>query len=407
MKIDLYKARKVDDGRTFYIGAGKLYDYLSELRTDFFNFDIQRRIVVNSYLDSIGDTVKNNIPFPAITLTTQTAIEDDAPVLDLSKCEILDGLQRTFRLWAIYYSFYLSEVNNELNYKNVYALLNEDEKGKYIIRNNILNTRTLRDLFNIDDAGKRKIDTLIDAFKKYELDLNVWYGLNDEEIVKQMLILNAGHKRVSSVHQFEIIYLHYFDRNRLVIPNGIKILREKDTDYRKIASSTERKKGMFALHSVMIAFQSYYKGSPLRIKGVNEISLNFENSEIDKVFSEVLISSVLSKFLVAIKKIDDKVSEFSGGGHWLAKDTTMSGMFAAFGYNCPDESLLDDYSLIENFAKDITEEELNLSEYRYAHDNLASSRINVGSKVRFSVFNAIVSYKPGKKIDWFKAFGKA
>lgn len=77
MKIDLYKARKVDDGRTFYIGAGKLYDYLSELRTDFFNFDIQRRIVVNSYLDSIGDTVRNNIPFPAITLTTQTAIEDD------------------------------------------------------------------------------------------------------------------------------------------------------------------------------------------------------------------------------------------------------------------------------------------------------------------------------------------
>src|SRR5690606_20672575 len=60
--------------------------------------------VKNQYLDTLVSTIKQGDPIPLITLTynekgLQLVVGNDINI-DMNNVEILDGLQRTFRLWA-------------------------------------------------------------------------------------------------------------------------------------------------------------------------------------------------------------------------------------------------------------------------------------------------------------------
>ena len=39
----------------------------------------------------------------------------------------------------------------------------------------------------------------------------IWYGLDKDEIVNKMLLLNAGHKSVTMRHQVELLYYDWFE----------------------------------------------------------------------------------------------------------------------------------------------------------------------------------------------------
>lgn len=407
MRVEIFKIKDIPNGKKYLLGNCNLYEFLTELPMDFFKFDIQRRIVENKFLDKLWDSVHNNIPIPAITLTSIGPTPNtETQSLDINNCEILDGLQRTFRLWSLYHIHKKYQSHKDKNYREFYDILkNDDEGGKYIVNYKIINRTGLKILIENSD-GEARIDKILESFKRYELTLNIWFGLNDDEIVKQMLILNAGHKRVSKIHQFELIYLHYFENNNLNLPQGVKIMREKDDDYKLLTSPDTRQCGMYSLSSIMIAFLSYYSGRPQRVKPVNDINLDYENIEIAPFFSEMLVGVALTSFIDLLYKLDIKFSEDRNLSYWYSKDTTLSGIFAAFG-SCVDSNMpYDDFTQLEQLINAIKAEDFKLEEYKRAYDNLASTTINVGTKVRNAIFYAVRDYISGKRIDWELAFAQ-
>ena len=75
-----------------------LWDYIDSLSPDDFEYDIQRGIVKNPYLDSILVSVKNGDPIPPISIVSYDIADVDTDTV--SRFDILDGLQRTYRLWV-------------------------------------------------------------------------------------------------------------------------------------------------------------------------------------------------------------------------------------------------------------------------------------------------------------------
>ena len=121
-----------------------LYEYLSELRDNFFDFDVQRRIVSNSYLDKIGETIINGEPLPAFTLTTRS-INNSENYLNLNETEILDGLQRTYRLWSII--FIEKMITNESDdFNHLYDKIKNSPEGRKLIDVKVINRAKVRNL---------------------------------------------------------------------------------------------------------------------------------------------------------------------------------------------------------------------------------------------------------------------
>ena len=103
MRIKIYDSKQLE-GKTWYLGSGNLFEYLSHLRSDFFLYKIQRRLVSNRYLDSIYQTIEQGEPIPPLTLISNQPliINNGSAEVDMQGIDILDGLQRTYRLWVIY-----------------------------------------------------------------------------------------------------------------------------------------------------------------------------------------------------------------------------------------------------------------------------------------------------------------
>jgi hypothetical protein len=231
---------------------------------------------------------------------------------------------------------------------------------------------------------------------------NVWYNLSDEDVVKLMLILNAGQKSVSSIHQYELIYLRYFEHNKLNLPPKVKILRQREQSY-AIIRTAEREIGTFALSSVMVAFQSYYKGKPLRVKQVNKI--DFNDDVISSYFTNGMGSDALSNFIKCLYSLDSKIACINSYSKtWIAKDTTLSGIFAAIGQLTDANIDYDDFTFAEKYIESIQVEDLALDNFRSAYDSLSSVRVNVGSVVRNAIYKAFLTYVPGKQISWSNLF---
>ena len=69
MNITILKEKKLQNGKKWYLAVCNLLEYIESLKDEFFNYDIQRRIVKNSYLDKLWTTISSGDPLPSITLT--------------------------------------------------------------------------------------------------------------------------------------------------------------------------------------------------------------------------------------------------------------------------------------------------------------------------------------------------
>lgn len=96
--------KKQVEKKQWFLCKGNMLEYISTLKRDFSEFQIQRRIVRNGYLDGILKTVTDGEPMPTITLTCPQAIaiKNDSIEISPENIEILDGLQRSFRLWVFW-----------------------------------------------------------------------------------------------------------------------------------------------------------------------------------------------------------------------------------------------------------------------------------------------------------------
>lgn len=394
MKFHLLSHKSLYSGEVEWrLALCNLYDYLSELRDDFFDFDVQRRIVSNSYLDKIGDSIINGEPLPAFTLTSKS-IDVEKSELNLIETEILDGLQRTYRLWAVLFLYRMVR-NNPGCFDELYEAIRNSLEGKKLIDIKLISRSKIRELIENDF---QKLNELIDAYKNTEIVINIWTGLSDEQIIKKMLTLNAGQRSVSSTHQFELLFLHYF--KKLELSKDVRIIREKDYDYGRVKRGN-RKLGEYLMSSIVIALQSYIEQQPLRISQVNR--LRIEDSIIPETSSYFFKRQNLYKFIELISGIDIRTSNDPNLNSWIMKDTTLSGLFAALGKVC-DSS--DDFGigLMQRCLSKITGQNIDIHEFDKSYQRLSSVSTNVGNAVRKAVFHYFLALFKDSKISWTAAF---
>lgn len=95
---------RVEAARTCYLCRITLEDYLTSLPRAYQDYDIQRGIVSNVYLDHLVQTVLDKKHIPPIVLVVDKgkfSIIKGNTALSIKTFKILDGLQRTHRLKAI------------------------------------------------------------------------------------------------------------------------------------------------------------------------------------------------------------------------------------------------------------------------------------------------------------------
>lgn len=398
MNITILKEKKLQNDKKWYLAVCNLLEYIESLKYEFFNYDIQRRIVKNSYLDKLWTTISSGYPLPSITLTAN--VKEDIDNSSVDEFEILDGLQRSFRLWAIKY---LDDLLKRMNTQDVSVLIEEmrkDENGKRLLDSKVINRSILRKLLTDD---KINIENLMNCYAQQDIVLNIWSGLNDEEIINKMLMLNAGQRSVSSTHQFELMFLHYF--KKLVVPKGVQIIRERDYEY-FLVKKKERKCGQFLMSSIIIAIQSLIERKPVRIQMVNALRIN--DSVVEESSASFFTKDNLETFINLLLELDKKFYDDQIGS-WIMKDTTLSGLFAAIGavynqewtYNVP--SMLD---FIHNKIMVLNDENINYNEFQGAYNNLSSVTVNIGNAVRKAVYIYFKNLFLNKPMSWQEAFNR-
>lgn len=398
MNITILKEKKLQNGKKWYLAVCNLLEYIESLKDEFFNYDIQRRIVKNSYLDKLWTTISSGDPLPSITLTAN--VKGDIGNSSVDEFEILDGLQRTFRFWAIKY---LDDLLKRMNTQDVSVLIEKmrkDENGKRLLDSKVINRSILRKLLTDD---KINIENLMNCYAQQDIVLNIWYGLNDEEIINKMLTLNAGQRSVSSTHQFELMFLHYF--KKLDVPKCVQIIRERDDEYFSVKKK-ERKCGQFIMSSIIIAIQSLIERKPVRIQTVNDLRTN--DSVVEESSASFFTKDNLEAFINLLLELDKKFDNDQIGS-WIMKDTTLSGLFAAIGAVYNQEWTYNAPLMLDFIHKKITvlnDENINYSEFNDAYNNLSSVTVNIGNAVRKAVYIYFKNLFLNKPMSWQEAFNR-
>ena len=398
MNITILKEKELQNGKKWYLAVCNLLEYIESLKDNFFNYDIQRRIVKNSYLDKLWTTISSGDPLPSITLTGN--VKENVDNSSVEDFEILDGLQRSFRLWAIKY---LNDLIKRAKTQDVRVMIEEmkkDENGNRLLDSKVINRSILRKLLTDENIN---IENLMKCYAQQDIILNIWSGLNDEAIINKMLTLNAGQRSVSSTHQFELMFLHYF--KKLEVPKGVQIIRERDDEYFSVKKK-ERKCGQFLMSSIIIAIQSLIERKPVRIQTVNDLRTN--DSVVEESSASFFTKDNLEAFINQLLKLDKKFDNDQIGS-WIMKDTTLSGLFAAIGAVYNQEWTYNVPSMLDFIHKKITvlnDENINYSEFNDAYNNLSSVTVNIGNAVRKAVYIYFKNLFLNKPMSWQEAFNR-
>ncbi|MBR2067788.1 MAG: DUF4214 domain-containing protein, partial [Solobacterium sp.] len=184
---------------------------------------------------------------------------DDVEV-DENRVEILDGLQRTYRLWVILFLEETIRGAVDKSLKGIAAALKASQKGQVVLENSFVTPKFMRGLLEVEDDGRMYIYHLLDGYARFDVYFNIWTRQDDQQIIHRMLVLNAGQKAVSSTHQFELMFLHFFEDQKLQYDQQkIHLVREKDPRFRPVQRG-DREMGEFLMSSVVIALQSFING---------------------------------------------------------------------------------------------------------------------------------------------------
>lgn len=279
--------------------------------------------------------------------------------------------------------------------------MKNDEYGERLLDSKVVNRTILRNLLNDDE--QINIKSLMRCYSEQELVLNIWSGLKDEEIIDKMLTLNAGQRSVSSTHQFELMFLHYF--KNLQIPQGVEIIRERDEEYFGVKNK-ERKCGQILMSSIIIALQSLIEQKPVRIQTANALRIN--DSVVEDSSASFFTKKSLEEFLQLLLKLDRKF-EKDNFNLWIMKDTTLSGLFAAIGA-VSNKEIINNVSsmqeIIQMKIEELNPENIQYDEFQLAYNNLSSVTVNIGNAVRKAVYIYFKNLFLNKPMSWQEAFNR-
>ena len=411
MKLEVLDVKSVN-GKTWALCKGNLLEYLEGLRTDFFEFSVQRKIVNNVYLDTIYTSILKSEPFPPITLTYDGEIPLDTKgssiIIEENKVEILDGLQRTYRLWVVLFLCKLIRDSQANDLKSLAEAANSTEEGKLILQNRFITPKFIKSLFQLHD-GRKYADVLMDSYSQFDVYFNIWTELDDKDVIRKMLVLNAGQKSVSSVHQFELLFLHFFEGQRLTFNTNITIIREKESRYREIIKG-DRNIGDYSMSSIVVALQSFINGRQLRISTANMISLDDGKWLNDQNLEAYFNPSALSKFIDYLYELGLRLfSDSKDYLKWYGKDTVLSGVFGAIGAYMIVRDGVANIDKLDSLIDKICQKSdpFMLNEYYNAYENkLSSSKVNLGNAVRKAIFNYTKEYLETGCSEWDRHFSQ-
>jgi hypothetical protein len=400
---------KIHDDRSWLLCKGNLLDYVANLKDQFYSFSIQRSIVKNQYLDTLITTIQQNDPIPLITLTYKEEnfkpnIGSDINI-EMERVEILDGLQRTYRLWAHYILI------KEFEERNISDSIEfaKQIKRKYPVffDTGILTLTKIKNFYASSEFSKIKAD-----FRNFDIYFFVWVNLSPKKIIHKMLVLNAGQRSVTKTHQYELLFLYLWEDLQKA-DLGISLYRERDPEAFKIKNG-ERNAGDYIFSSVIVGLRSYLEKKPLRITindlDINELSQDEDSTNINE---EIFSADFISSFLKHIKEIDEVVINKEGeeGRKWFVKDTSLSGILAGLGHHLGIHE-----SMPINEIKAITEKgfkELNnrtntagfkLNEFKDQYNILSSRSGNIGLFIRRVIMNYTISLLKGEEPSWKQLF---
>lgn len=408
-KLKILDTKPLGD-RQWLLCKGSLSEYLDNLKEEFYNFSIQRKIVKNEYLDTLVTTIKDRDPIPVITLTYNSKNiklkTGEEITLDMDNVEILDGLQRTFRLWA--HNVIIKEYE-KLNITSPIEFAKEI-KDKYPIffDTGIFSLTKIKNFYNDGEFTKIK-----KAFEDFDVYFIVWVNLSYKKVIHKMLVLNAGQRSVSKTHQFELLFLYLWEDLQKEKNIGINLFREKDPNATKIKSGV-RKSGDYMFSSIIVGLRSYIEKKPLRISTDDlDIFELTEDESLAPINEEIFNSDFIKLFLQHIKALDDCIINLEGeeGKKWFVKDTTLSGILAGLGSysDISNELSINKLKKItgENFDKllsQVKEHGFKLDEFTKQYNILSSRSVNIGNFIRNVIMEYTISLLKNEKSSWESIF---
>jgi len=403
--------RKTLENRIWLLCKGNLKEYLKELKNDFYKFSIQRKIVKNQYLDTLVSTIKQGDPIPMITLTFQSNDLDtnvgSIMSIDMDNVEILDGLQRTFRLWA--HHILINEFAKSDEKQIVPFTKQLKEQYPELFDTGVLSLNKIKSLYSLDGS----FEAIETAYTSFEIYFVVWINLTPKQIIHKMLLLNAGQRSVSKTHQFELLFLYIWED--LAKHTVIKLYREKDQLANQVKSG-KRNVGEYMFTSIIVGLRSFLENKPLRVTiddlDFDEYQSELTSGEVDEtIFSAEFIMSFLDK----LKEIDEVVVEKNGdeGKKWFVKDTTLSGVLAAMGSYGGVKSNMSIYELqtitdrvFNKLKEKIETVGLDINGFTEQYNTLSSRSVNIGNFIRKVTMDYILNLLNGNGMTWEDSFSK-
>lgn len=387
----------LDAKQGWFLVKVSLLDYIESLTEENFNYDIQRGIVPNAFLDTILEAINDKKPLPPISIVTKNIIKNSGSSY-INGFNILDGLQRTFRLW-IYYRLASLALQKKID---DYRTITQEFRKTCDCYTMAVSPRQVRKLFKHE--SEVNIWNIKDKYAKYDLYLYIWTNLSTEQEIKQMIILNAGQKQMNLNHQFELMYMRLFSENSFD-HDDIRILRSKDGKIKN------RKIGEYALSSVIIGIQSLINAKPMRLSRELLYQDTDFSTDINVPSAESFFTrSFVQNFLDLLYELDIKISTNQVNSDWFAKDTTLSGMMAGMGESIKilhlgTNNILEGMRECISMINDIND--FTIDKYIQSYNGLSSVKINIGLIVRKAVMNYTSDLLVNRHQSWGDAFKKA
>lgn len=372
---------KIEDGAKCYLCRVALSDYVDSIPEDYKDYDVQRGIVSNKYLDRLVDTVHRGRHIPVMVLVSNDCNIQDGDAV-VGRFRILDGLQRTHRLKIMHDSI-------RLFWRHRTRAEWEDNRQKFIR----LFSKELRQVGSsskVVDAlyscGAFKKDGELGFFEDGVLWIELWIGLSRDQEIRKMLLLNAGHKSVNIKHQIELLFLGTEYSIAESLPDGCEIVREKDIS--SISYSKNRRVGQYHFSHIISSLVALSAGKVVNTNAdfVSEIqSDSISGVEVAEGFDENLIKS----FMRFLYLFDVCLQDFYGdmGVKWLGREVVLVGVFGAIGAYAEEQSVLVG-KLILDLSSDVKEiaRHLSLPEFEDARNSLPLNKVNVGNVNKRAVF---------------------
>lgn len=398
--IDSFNER---DAAGYFCRVGVL-DFIEGLPADFKDYFVQRGIVSNRYLDTLWETLVDRLHIPIIVVVGDPKhAELSSPEL-VGNWKILDGLQRTNRLKIIVDTAKFIDdklrVEMDLFEQNTIDIRKLTKQHRSEL--NAIDCPSVLFAKMVKTSFAKPDQPLLQLIAENTLWIELWVGLTEDDQIKKMLLLNAGHKSVSIKHQIELLFSSYLPIFENAFPGGI--IRERDKS--SMAYSKSRTQGQFFFAHLVTAFESLKLGKPVATNADFAAGVANESKSSSEDFINISKDD-LYEFTRFLKCLDDKFSD-EIGIRWLGREVVLAGLFAAIGASCKQHSAPFSQAY-KKLSIDVVDfkQWLDLAQFETVRNSQDTASVNIGNMNKTAVMLAVKEYLDGhisREIDWSRYF---